>query len=244
MTDKIQGLVRDGSLWPRMIALSLLASVAIRVALLLIFSLSGRQAVPWSFSSLWAVGFLALAVVAAKYLGSTFENFVGCMFWGGFGSLIVGIFLPESFVVFRPRYFGIESRVSLETHEMGAETERREYDSPLSKGFLYRRNDPGLMEEAFGRARDCEYVGGRGFLFWQTGFAAGYDPAFLDDFPGGRRFPFRIELFFTVGPLMLVEAFLVSLTRDFPLVMLFVAVSWIRYKENLWFEPLIRHKAI
>ena len=109
------------------------------------------------------------------------------------------------------------------------------YDFPLDKGFLYHGNDLELEKEIANLADGYEYAGAKGFLFWQTGLAYGYDPSLLERYNGGRGFLSRVELFFTVGPLVLVEATLIGLTRHFPIFMLAIGLWYATKKENMWF---------
>jgi len=106
---------------------------------------------------------------------------------------------------------------------------------PLSKSFIYLKDDPELKQAMAELSEGQEYTGGRGFLFWQTGLADGYDPSLLEGYNGGKGFLSRVELFFTVGPLVIVEATLTGLTRHFPIFMLIVGGWYLAKKENVWF---------
>ncbi len=229
------------SVWAKTIALTALAAIALQVCVVVYGTLSSFAGqithtpfVPWTFHTLWEIAFLALAAFTAVSLGSQAGNFFSAIFLGGLLSGIAWLLVPDSLVILRPQYYAIESRITTDTHEAGRNGDSA-YDFPLSKGSLYHKDDRGLKSTYAGRAENNEYVGARGFLFWQTGLANGYDPLLLNDYNGGKRFLSRVELFFTVGPLVIVEATLTGLTRHFPIFMLVVALFYAKRKESLWF---------
>lgn len=241
-TTSAEPTVDQRVVWAKTVALTALAAASLQVCIVVygtFGSLAGRTShtpfVPWTFHTLWEIAFLVVAAFTAVRLGTQAVNFFAAIFLGGLVSGILWIFIPNSFVVLQPRYFGVESRITIDTHEAGRYGESQEYDFPLSKSFIYYKDDPELKEAMAELSQGHEYTGGRGFLFWQTGLADGYDPSLLEGYNGGKGFLSRVELFFTVGPLMIVEATLTGLTRHFPILMLIVGGLYLAKNENVWF---------
>ena len=195
---------------------------------------------PWTFHTIWEVAFLVLASSVSARFGMPKTNFFAFMIGVGFVSLVVdavvGFFVPDSFYVFRPQYFGVESRRTLDMDDY--ETTGF-YDStssvmvdPLVKGALFHNEDPEIAPTLDELAKDNAYADLRGFLLWQTGMAKGYDPTQLENYNGGDGILSRVELFFTVGPLTIVESVLWGLVRHLPAFMVYFIVLYA--KDGIW----------
>ena len=243
-TTSAEQKVDQRIVWAKTVALTALAAASFGVLFSCLGSIYGlldrfsgdehTGRIPWTFHTLWEISFVVIAAFAAERLGKKSDGFWAAVLLGGFISFFLSLIIPDSLIL-RPQYYGIKSRISMETQPSGRYDVER-YVTPLDKDFIYHKDDPELNQRLAELSEYCEYKGRRGFLFWQTGLADGYDPSLLDGYNGGKGFLSRVELFFTVGPLLIVEASLEGLTRLFPILMLIVGVWYLAKKENIWFE--------
>ena len=182
------------------------------------------------------------ADIIAKILSPPSRLFAGSSYFAGVmcGWIlveIIWILIPDNLMVLEANYYGLGSRISMETHLLeGRFDERVEYDFPLSLGSLYRKDDPELKHAFYEQKRYNEYVDKQGFLFWQTGLAYGFDPIGIDGYNGGAGFLNRVELFFTVGPMTIVESFITGLVTSFPILMLAQTIWLLIRKEQFWWD--------
>lgn len=225
--------------WLRSIIVTLLGAGAIEIFQVLYGTLSGhREAsefVPWTFHTLWEIAvFVGIAYAVKRCDIKPGVYFVGLML-GTFLVAIIWIFIPDRLKI-GANYYGIESRISMETHEEGRYDERVEYDFPLSPGFLYKKDNLELKSAVFEAKRYNEYVGTKGFFFWQTGLAYGFDPIGIDGYNGGHGFLNRVELCFTVGPMVIVESFIKGLASNFIILMIAQIVWFAIRKKQVWWD--------
>ena len=226
--------------WLRSLFVTLLGAAAIEIFLIFYENLSGNKDVskfvPWTFHTLWEIAALAGIAYAVKKCDIKLETyFVSLMF----GALLVGIiwiFIPDNLKILEANYYGVESRISMETHEEGRYDERVEYNFPLTPGFLYKKGDPELKRVFYKAKSYNEYVGTKGFLFWQTGLAYGFNPSGIDGYNGSNGFLNRIELFFTVGPMVVAESFIKGMATNFIILMLAQIIWFLIRKEQVWWD--------
>lgn len=238
------------NLWLRSMLITLMAAITLEVLLVIgrtIYILADRQSIspfiPWTFHTAWELGFLALIAYLVKRCGTTFGNFIAGVLIIGIASMLLWSFLPQSFHILHARYFGVEYRRTMAKHDEGPPA-GWEYNESLNSGSLYNADDPRLNDDYKDRAKDNEYVGTGGFLFWQAGLAAGYDPSELEEYsrfleppPGkkGELLLSRVELFFTVGPLVLAESTITAIFTDFPVFVIVICSYYIIKRRHIWY---------
>lgn len=191
---------------------------------------------PWTFHWMWEIFVLIGFSFIIKRFQISIGKFAGITFFGLIVISVVWLFIPESIKVIKVNYYGVESRLTNETHEEGRYDEQVVNDFPLRLGFLYKADDPELLQEFVEKSNYNEYVATKGFLFWQTGLAYGFVPYRINEFNGGHTFLDHIELFFTVGPMVLVECLINSLYQYF-FILLLIQVVWLLIKkEHIWWS--------
>lgn len=227
--------------WPTTVLLSLLAAIAIEIAIVLLRTLSiftGREETtgfaPFTFHTLWEAAALAGLTLIAKRWTSA-GNFFGVAFFGAIASAVLWMLLPGPDALMHGRYVGVSTRFAMDREEVDRNGQEG-YVFPLHKSFLYHRNDPNLLREMKDSAAYAEHVATRSFLFWQTGFAFGYDPSLLSEYNGGKGVLNRVELFTTVGPLVVVESAIRGVAMHFPPTVLLVLGYYAIKREHVWFS--------
>ena len=125
-TEPTEPTVPDRMIWARTIAITALAAVGLEVCIVLYGTLSWltrrtshSQFAPWTFHTLWELAFLACVGFSSTRLGTKAGNFFAAIFLGGLVSGILWVFIPNSLVLPRSRYYGVESRITMEQHEAG-----------------------------------------------------------------------------------------------------------------------------
>lgn len=226
--------------WLRSVFATLLGAAAIEIFDILYGTLAGNkdvsEFVPWTFHTLWEIAALAGIAYAVKKCNIPLETYFPGLVFGALLVGIIWIFVPDNLKVLEANYYGVQSRMSMETHEEGIYYERVEYDFPLSTGLLFRKDDPELKRKFYEARNYNEYIGTKGFLFWQTGLAYGFNPIGIDEYNGGHGFLNRIELFFTVGPMVILESFIRGLATNFLLLMLAQIFWFLIRKEQVWWD--------
>ena len=228
--------VSNKTKWMTVIILTVLGSFGIEVVLMVLGTLSKDKNtsdfVPWTFHWIWEILGLFGILFIAKKLGVNFSVFFASLFVGMIVIGVARIFIPDSFKF--ENYCGVETRYTYDTHEEGRYDEISVNDFPLVPGFLFRADDTELFHEIKESSVDNEYVGTRYFIFWQTGLAYGFSPDRLSEYNGGDTTLDLIELFFTVGPMVLVECFITGICYNFPTFILAQITWFLIKKEFLW----------
>ena len=233
-------LLNNRNKWLRSIFVTLLGAGAIEIFLILYGTLFGNivvsELVPWTFHTLWELAAIAGIAYAVHKCGiNPVIYFPGLII----GSLLVGIvwiFIPNSLKILDANYYGVQSRITMETNEEERYDGRVEYNFPLSLGLLYKTDDPELNRTINKAKSYNEHVSAKGFLFWQTGLALGFNPIGIDKYNGGYGFLNRVELFFTVGPMVIVESFIVGLVTNFVILMLAQIILFLIRKKQVWWD--------
>ena len=229
-------------IWGKTILLTALASTLVQVGVVILSTLNtlsgntSQHSIPLTFHTLWEVVFFVLCFHIARRIGLRAGAFFAGIILCGFISGIIWFLLPNSIELFPPRYYGLESRLTQDSHTDGRYDEYTEYDYPLSKEFLYKKDDPKLKASFSELSMENDFVGTKGFLFWQTGLANGYYPSRFLGHKWRKDIWSRLVLFFTVGPLVIIEAIIIGSSRHFPIFMLFIILWNLIKKENIWFS--------
>jgi len=155
------------NVWVRSLILTFFVSLALQIIVTLCGTLmiNSNSRLPSSFHWVWEIACLVLLTKLTKRLGSSPGTFWVFIFVALWVSALSGFVLPDSLRLLRPRYVGVESRLTLDTHAEGFPAEREEYNFSLVGGFLYRADDPELRRDARDKGKYVEYVGTKGFLF-------------------------------------------------------------------------------
>ncbi len=190
----------------------------------------------WTFHEFWEIGFFFICYFILKRFDVIFGDTIIFLFFGLVFSSITWSFYSKSFKYVQPNYYGVESRLNYNTHQEGRYDEQTNFDHKISQGCLYKANDPELLSELKEASRNNEYVGTRGFLFWQTGRAYGFIPIGIEEYNGGRSFLNHLELYFTIGPVLLFECFLTGLYTNF-ISLIFLQLIWFIWKKKfIWWS--------
>jgi len=233
-------LLNNKNKWLRSFIVTMLGAAAIEIFYTLFRTLFHNEGtsilIPWTFHTLWEIAALAGIAYVVKKCGIRLETYFSVLMLGTFLIGIIWIFIPDSLKILEANYYGVESRISRETHGEGMYEDSVEYNFPLSLGFLYRKDDPELKSAFYEAKNQNEYIGTKGFLFWQTGLAYGFNPIRIGGYNGGHGFFNRIELFFTVGPMVIVESFIKGFASNF-IILLIGQIIWLLIrKEQIWWD--------
>lgn len=203
-----------------------------------VYSNSGRgdnslDLVPNTFYWVWLMIPVILMFLLFKKYKIKFDVFLISFFSLITVVVIIWWFIPSSLKL-EPNYYGVESRVSLDSHESGRYDEKIEFDYSLKTGFLYNKYDQELIKELEDARTYNDYVGTVEFLFWQSGLACGFIPFGIREYNGGIGFYKRVELYFTIGPVVLLEILIKALYYNFMIVFLIQFLWFVSKKEHIW----------
>lgn len=92
------------------------------------------------------------------------------------------------------------------------------------KTFVFKENDRRAKKritknrKKYGESYEHE------FIFWQTAFVNGFTPKYISDFTGTNSFSKKLTLFFTVGPIFILET-LINSIMDYWILMLIPIIA-------------------
>jgi hypothetical protein len=225
--------------WFSALILTVLAAFCLEVFEMLygtIFSDKVSDFVPWTFHWVWEIfALFGLYFIVKRFQIPPGAFFIVAIFIGLIFTTVIWLFVPDSLNI-KANYLGVQSRTTYDTHEEGRYDEQVVYDFSLHKGWLYKAGDSELLKEIKEKSEYNEYVGTKGFLFWQTGVANGFIPYGIEEFNGNYTYQDQIELFFTVGPMVLVECFINGLYYNFLIFLLAQFVWYLIKKEHIWWS--------
>jgi len=98
------------------------------------------------------------------------------------------------------------------------------------KTFVFKENDKRAKREL--RKLENEYGESYSddFLFWQTAFVNGFTPKYISDFTGTNTFSKKLTLFFTVGPIFILETFINSVMNCWILMLIPIIALFFKVK--------------
>lgn len=227
--------------WTKILLLTALGAFIIETFLFLRGNIFGHKEsiseVPWTFHTLWEIAALLLAVYLAYLFTEHIVPFLGYLFIGFvLGALcsLLWLVVPPSWNLFRPNYYGVQVRHTLDRHEeeRGEFSSELVYDYPLWLMNLYPKEDSWCIEGSIEdwRRDGNEYAGAKGFLTWQAGLAYGFEPSstFVPQFKT-EGLANRLALVMTVGPVTLLELLIRGLYQYFlPLLIPQLMWYWMR----------------
>ena len=115
--------------------LTVLTSFAIEVFRTAYLSSGSYSAspVPWTFEWVWEIAFFILFFLIIDRLQVNYGAVILFFFTGFFIASFVWNFYPNFYKVVTPNYYGVEARLTYDTHEEGRYDEQTVYESHLSK---------------------------------------------------------------------------------------------------------------
>jgi tetratricopeptide (TPR) repeat protein len=216
--------------WLLSLIVTVLGSATLEIAYFLIGSMGMNKKflLPRTYFSLWLCALMVCIVYIVKKCDIKLGDYFGILTLGMLLATFIWIFVPDSLKI-EDNYFGIElsvSKVLLEDEDY--EDIRAEF--PLTSGVLYRNDDPVLVRVLKNAKSFNEniYVHTRGFLFWQTGLAFGF-------YPSVKIYGYeKDKLFYTVGPIVIVESFIKGFTKYFVILVIAQIVWFLVSEQHIW----------
>jgi hypothetical protein len=210
-----------------------LASVASEILWLVYSSIFGgiEQYKPFSAVGLpwfWAVGALWVIVrFANKHMN--WSEFILIVFSGVLVSFLLWAFIPSKFDV-PSRFVGINYRASNETATKSTwgEPDSEEFIDPLRMKGVYRKGGKNYKIAMNEYKKMGGSIGIESFIFWQTGVAHGYNPIEIRSYNLPNGFFDYIELFFTIGPVVLVECLIRGVYYNLMIFLFFDLITFWR----------------
>jgi hypothetical protein len=217
--------------------LSFLASLCMELLIFLFQFLELQDtmnSLPWTFYWVWIfVAFLFINLIIRRFQ-IKFENFISITIFGSFIVWALSITFPNYVTVKNYNFYGVEFRKNLNYSIGDLYNETKIFDEPLQKSFLFSVNDLAMMEEYNEKKSENESVKLIGFMFWQAGLAYGFMPQNINEFNGADNNDKRIELYFTVGPMVIAECLLVGVRKNLIIFFLFQALYFLYQGEDIW----------
>lgn len=119
---------------------------------------------------------------------------------------IAGIFIEiDNYELVENNYIGL---VGTDDRESDALYQDGNTTTDYSHGFVFTKNDSRINLELKKLGEGHEDVEKRKFIFWQTALAEGYKPKYITTYNCCKNFSDKLELYFTVGPLVILECFI------------------------------------
>lgn len=238
-------------LWVKALILTILAAFAFEIIINLTSSwfLQSKSAFyyhPNTYHQVWGIATLVGIAVIVRRIGLNIKDF---LIIGGGTIVVVSIFviviyfiLPSKYFPIisfpEPNYIGIASRFTTETHPKGVVGEDEDFNYPLELHSLYPATGcPSLEREVRVLEMSNGYIKTEKFLTWQAGLAYGYtpDPRCIREYIESSSLSQQASYFLTIGPFLLVELFIRSLS-GYLIPMVFIQAIWYFYRnEYIWF---------
>jgi len=220
--------------WVASILLSMLAAITTQICAFLLSKVTSGLSIggdPWTFHIVWEVGAIYGIYRFIKWIGIRPMIFFPMLFVGALISIAFWIFVPNPIKI-EGRYYGVSADYEPYYTE---DDYGNEYTSVIDRGYLYHKDDPELQKELNNEETDGQ-ISTSGFLFWQTGMAEGYSPALLTEYSGGYSWMDKLELYFTIGPITLLELAIMGIHAEF-VIFLLISIYWfIRYKQHVYWH--------
>ncbi|MBI3719081.1 MAG: hypothetical protein HY252_10870 [Sphingobacteriales bacterium] len=205
------------------------------------FHHSDEGNIPYTFYSLWILLLFLIPYFILTKRGLAQEKFLGFLFIVYFaGSLSSALtrwlihYLPkvDNIEIIKSNFIGVAGLDEVEHEDYyGNETSSTEH----SKSYVYVENDSRIERELSKLEEEhSEGTSVDKFIFWQTALAAGYNPKYIPNYNCCNLSSDKLELYFTVGPLVMIEA-LIEAIKDALLVLVVLIIYRIRNKP-MFFE--------
>lgn len=93
-----------------------------------------------------------------------------------------------------------------------------------------RERELNNLESEFGESSYDE------FIFWQTAYAYGFEPKYISEYKGAKSFGRILTLFFTVGPIFLLESFIVAIMNCW--LLMIIPIVGLFFKKRMLVDQL------
>ena len=178
-----------------------------------------------TYNIFWVLLIYLLIFIIIKVLKINLQAFGGLMFFGFFlyigASLFSVLIFKKDYVlnVFKKKYYG----TNLLNYQLGRDGD--EQISSKVKYYVY------LETQIINKESEIYSNGSERFLLWQAAVAAKYNPKYLEGFNKDRKTD-NLELFLTIGPIMIIENIANILQPIF--LIFFILVIGIFFKKHLF----------
>ena len=194
--------------------------------------------------SLYVLPWLALVILVVFYFVNKIDGvkpweFLGFSVFAGFLFSIVGLIinltigLNDSLEKNYVGVYGVTTAFNTNTDsEVQIDYKTNVYKITDNKG----KNELKRLENEYEDSYQDE------FIFWQTAFAKGFEPKYIDEFKGTDSFSRVITLFFTVGPIFLLETFISTIMNSW--ILFLIPIIGLFFKKKIFEEllkPIIEH---
>lgn len=219
-------------LWLKSLVLTLLTSFSIEIAIFLFNDLGKHREYfldrPHTFHTVWELAALAAVLRIVYSLKVKTGDFLLVLFIGTVISSRLWLFVPDSWNIPEPRYYGVEYRPAMASQRVS--------DLALDFGFVYHKESAELKEALVGSGDLERYAVLRNFLTWRAGLAYGFlpDPLSIPQFNGFEGWGNVLNLYLTVGPFVLLESLARGLNRTFPVLLLAQLIFFSIRREHFW----------
>jgi hypothetical protein len=215
--------------------LTLNSAILIQLFLMLklVFSSDTNIQVPWTFSWVWIItAIICIYFFVARHVKEILK-FIIITYFGYLISFTIWFCVPEQAKNILANFSGIECRLSNETINID-DSNQEYYIHQTVRGNLFNINNVELFEDLKEKSERYSSIEQRKFIFWQTGLATGFKPKGIVTYDEPKTFIQFIGLFFTVGPIVLVECILLGFYNHF-FILVLIHLFWNLYrKENIW----------
>lgn len=153
---------------------------------------------------IWIAVFLFGSYLVISKIGFNYRKVFSFILAKPFGwifiiSLSIIFIKPLHFTLFERLYVGISGSDDYDDGEGNFKNSTTPY-------FVFHKTDKIIDQEVSKLEEEHEDVGKKEFLFWQTAYAAGYNPKYIKQYISNEK-PQKVELFIIAGVLILVECF-------------------------------------
>ncbi len=224
--------------WTRSLIISIFSSIIFQLLIFLTNTnnYSNISFNPYTFYWVWILSAIMGVFYIIFKINVRLINFILISFFYGPILIILFSFIIPDNLRIEGNYYGIQSRYNLDMHEEGYYDEIASYDNPIEVGYLYKKDDPELLKEYGSKTELNESVSFRGFIFWQSGMANGFDPIFIKEYNVGNTLLDKIELYFTIGPISLLECILQGSMNYFPFFFAVTVIWYLFTKRHIWWD--------
>jgi len=158
-------------------------------------------------SFLWICVFLLIVYLTLKKAGINPKKFFGFCLMNGlivvFFTIVIWVFTKSyNLNLIEGSYIGIAGSDDIEGDD-------GEYEIHTSPTFVFKKGDAMIKQQMAVVDEEHDESFEEKFIFWQTAFAAGYDPNYIKQYSNDGSH--KIELLITTGILVLFECFVTSL---------------------------------
>lgn len=201
--------------------------------------------IPYTFTFVW-IGLLFLTPRLNKKIREinpqiVFNFIMAVIFIGGLSALLTraaySLFTnPYKWEIVESNYVGVSGEDEITYENMYGEGTTTEY----KHGFVFAKNDSRIKSEVLLNQGEHEDVSLSNYIFWQSALADGFDTKYISAYNCCNKQSDRLELYFTVGPLRIVECFFNALLDT--LLFLIIPIIMRFFGRALFFSDFEKFK--